>query len=101
MDLRLPHFAEVMKSQVPKKPKAPANGRAKPKKPVDVPPILLEGDTSSPPSASGPGQRYATPGRTEAAKPATTAELPEAYGTKKLVLRLPSGRELHIVGRGR
>jgi hypothetical protein len=74
-----------MKSQIPKK-KAPANGAAKTKKSVDVPPILLEGDTSSPPSGSGPGRRYATPGQTEATKSATTAELPEAYGTKKLLL---------------
>ncbi len=66
------------------KRKAPAR-----KTPLAVPAILLEGDQPSAPVASGPGQRYALgpvppgvhPGGGEAA-----AELPEAYGTKRLLL---------------
>ena len=78
-----------MKSDIPKKTKssrtANANGRARTKKPVDVPPILLEGDTTTIRAPSGPGQRYAIPTSTPA-RPATVGELPEAYGTKKLLL---------------
>src|SRR6059036_543792 len=76
-----------MKADNLKKTKAPKtdNGRAKAKKTVDVPAILLEGDAASPPGASGPGRRYATPGQLEP-QPVATQELPEAYGTKKLLL---------------
>ena len=54
---------------------------------LKIPPILLEGDASPVPTASGPGQRYAL-GPTPAAAPAvaTAAELPESYGTKQLFL---------------
>src|SRR6266853_1829093 len=56
-------------------PKAPATkaaapaAPAKPKPPLQVPPILLEGDAPSAPSAAKPGE---------------ASELPEAYGTKRL-----------------
>jgi hypothetical protein len=73
-----------MKADISKKKKAAESTRAKPTKPVDVPAILLEGDTSAPPTGSGPGKRYVTPERTETGAPA--AELPEAYGTKKLLI---------------
>src|SRR6266404_4158382 len=53
-----------------------------------IPPILLEGDESPAHSRpSGPGQRYAL-GTVpqEAPKTGETGELPEAYGTKRLLL---------------
>jgi hypothetical protein len=54
---------------------------------LKIPPILLEGDASPAPAASGPGQRYAL-GPTPPAQsmPAAAAELPEAYGTQQLFL---------------
>lgn len=58
------------------------------KKPV-VPPILLEGDATPPPPVSGPGQRYALgPVPPPAPSPAQVepGELPEAYGTGRLLL---------------
>lgn len=66
-----------------------------------IPPILLEGDESPTPVASGPGQRYAlgpTPPPEPVAPPAPLAlpvlgavatgepELPEAYGTERLTI---------------
>ncbi len=66
------------------KPKAPAK-----KQPVAIPPILLEGDAPSAPAASGPGQRYAlgpTPPPEHLGQPDEAGELPEAYGTKALLL---------------
>lgn len=58
------------------------------KKALEVPPILLEGDSSAPSGPSGPGRRYALgPGAPPAApQSSTVSELPEAYGTKKLLL---------------
>jgi hypothetical protein len=54
----------------------------------EIPPLLLEGDAAPAPPVSGPGQRYALrPAPAPApAPPAPTPELPEAYGTKKLLL---------------
>jgi hypothetical protein len=75
-----------MKADNPKKTKAPKTERAKPKSAVEVPAILLEGDTSSPPAASGPGRRYVTPTTPATPKEQSTQELPEAYGTKKLLV---------------
>ena len=81
------------------KPKATADettsSKAKPKAPVRngsreapvVPPILLEGDQPPPPSVSGPGQRYALgPVPPPEHLGGTAGELPEAYGTKRLLL---------------
>ncbi|MGD0745819.1 MAG: DUF4912 domain-containing protein [Verrucomicrobiota bacterium] len=58
-----------------------------PRKKIETPPILLEGDQPAPPPASGPGRKYAL-GPTPPAQQFETAEtvLPEAYGTKKLFL---------------
>lgn len=78
-----------MKQGNSKKPKAAKaqNGRAKVKKTPAVPPILLEGDTAPAPAASGPGRRYATPPAPQpATAPPPVAQLPEAYGTRKLLL---------------
>ncbi|HTV75367.1 MAG TPA: DUF4912 domain-containing protein [Candidatus Baltobacteraceae bacterium] len=57
------------------------------KKKVEVPSILLEGDSTATPSASGPGQKYSL-GATPPAQnfPTAESELPESYGTKKLFL---------------
>ena len=56
-------------------------------KAVEVPPILLEGDQSTPPPVSGPGEKFSL-GPTPPAPHFETAEaeLPAAYGTKKLTL---------------
>jgi hypothetical protein len=75
-------------------PEPPA---AKPaKKPVakkeapPIPAILLEGDKPSAPAPSGPGQRYAlgpaSPAEHHAARVESSGELPEAYGTRQLLL---------------
>src|ERR1035438_6275088 len=57
------------------------------RKKIEVPPLLLEGDQPAPPSASGPGRKYAL-GPVPPSQHFETAEteLPEAYGTKKLFL---------------
>src|SRR5215204_1003148 len=75
-----------MKAANPKKTKSTKNGtrRADAKAPAEVPAILLEGDTSSPPAESGPGRRYATPAQPSRDK--EELELPEAYGTGKLLV---------------
>jgi hypothetical protein len=58
-----------------------------PRKAIEVPPILLEGDQPTPPPVSGPGEKFSL-GPTPPAPHFETAEteLPEAYGTKKLSL---------------
>ena len=55
------------------------------KKKVEVPSILLEGDTPSKPAASGPGEKYSL-GSTPPAQNFSGGELPESYGTRKLFL---------------
>ncbi|HEX5398066.1 MAG TPA: DUF4912 domain-containing protein [Verrucomicrobiae bacterium] len=62
-------------------------------KPVEVPPILLEGDRPAPAPAGGPGEKFSL-GPTSPAPHFETgeSELPEAYGTKKLSL---TAREPH------
>jgi len=78
--------------------KAATASTAKPaKKPAKIPPILLEGDESPVVRPSGPGKRYAEVPK-EAAKPTASpkpAELPEAYGTKKLFLTARDPRWLY------
>jgi hypothetical protein len=71
-----------------KSPTTPASRekQAKAKKSAPkIPAILLEGDTPPPSNLRGPGQRYVvgTPGPSVSAD---AAELPEAYGTKQLLL---------------
>jgi hypothetical protein len=52
-----------------------------------APSILLEGDHAPSPSLSGPGEKYSLgPGPAAPRFEAEQAELPEAYGTKKLFL---------------
>lgn len=78
---------EREKKAAPKSARAPRPPRERAK--LDVPSILLEGDKpASIPAESGPGERYARPGlegqrsETGGQKP----ELPEAYGTGRLML---------------
>ena len=65
------------------KPRRPAVRR----EPIEVPPILLEGDPPAPPPVGGPGEKFSL-GPTPPAPhfEAAETELPEAYGTKKLSL---------------
>lgn len=52
-----------------------------------VPQILLEGDEPTPPSLTGPGQKYALGPTAPAGQPGREAAgLPDAYGTGKLLL---------------
>ena len=61
------------------RPRAPAK--------LDVPPILLEGDQSSPSLAAGPGEKYSLgPSPVVRKFDDAESELPQAYGTKKLFL---------------
>ncbi|HEV2319273.1 MAG TPA: DUF4912 domain-containing protein [Verrucomicrobiae bacterium] len=57
-----------------------------PRKKLEAPPILMEGDHPALPAASGPGQKYALGAWPVSPKAEPEAELPEAYGTKKLFL---------------
>ncbi len=62
--------------------------KAKATSALEIPPILLEGDEPSRSTASGPGERYAL-GPLPAGGPEGSieaAELPEAYGTQRLLL---------------
>jgi hypothetical protein len=71
-------------ASVPAKVKSPAKREA-----PAVPPLLLEGDQPSPPPAAGPGQRYAlgpVPPPEHLGGGENSGELPEAYGTKQLLL---------------
>ncbi len=63
--------------------------RAAQKKILSIPAILLESDIAARPSPSGRGQRYAlgpTPPGTDFSEAENLGDLPEAYGTKKLLL---------------
>ena len=67
--------------------KAAGLRRTYPRKEIQVPPILLEGDQPAFPSVSGPGRKYALgPVPPSQQFETTEAELPEAYGTRQLFL---------------
>jgi hypothetical protein len=73
----------------PRTPSKDTTSTVKPgrKSPSKIPPILLEGDAPSAPAVSGPGQRYAlSPAPPESTTSAEPLELPEAYGTQRLLL---------------
>ena len=53
---------------------------------LEIPSILLEGDAPSATSPSGPGQRYSLGPVPPIEHLATEGELPEAYGTQKVLL---------------
>lgn len=65
--------------------KAPALPRPAPKRALAIPALLLEGDVSSAPAASGPGHRYEL-GPVPPVESFPGGELPEAYGTGRLLL---------------
>src|SRR3974390_380725 len=59
----------------------------KPKPPVHIPPILLEGDDSSPRPSNPPALSIApTPASASQPGPREELKLPEAYGTGRLLL---------------
>ena len=64
---------------------APASRSVARRKKIEIPPILLEGDSSTPPEISGPGEKFSL-GPTPPVQnfPTAESELPESYGTKKL-----------------
>ena len=55
-------------------------------KKVSIPPILFEGDAPSTPRPSGPGERYVLPSGPPPASESELVELPESYGTQRLLL---------------
>lgn len=57
-----------------------------PRQKLNIPSILLEGDRPSAPPISGPGQRYSLGPTAPVEHFAEMEELPEAYGTKHLLL---------------
>lgn len=68
------------------KPAKRKNGTSSTKvKKLELPSILLEGDAPSAPRPSGPGERYAL-GTEMIAGSTGDQELPEAYGTQRLLL---------------
>ena len=82
-----PKFASTV---VPKKvettPKPAAAKRTAVGRKISIPAILREGDAPAMPRPSGPGERYAL-GTTEAPlREDESIELPEAYGTQRLML---------------
>lgn len=66
------------------------------KPPVELPAILLEGDFPPAPPVSGPGEKFALGPTPPAQDFATTGELPEAYGTKKLFLTARDPHWLYV-----
>src|SRR4051812_34201824 len=73
-------------SAPPPAPAPPAAAQTAAKKRPKVPSILLEGDKPAAPPVSGPGQRYALGPTPPEEKLEAEGELPESYGTQKLLL---------------
>ncbi|MDB6125582.1 MAG: hypothetical protein JWQ71_4575 [Pedosphaera sp.] len=85
--------AETVKPPVKAKKKATTK-----KATLKVPPILLEGDRPSATIAAGPGERYAlgpVPPSAHLGGTESAGELPEAYGTKQLLLTARDPRWLY------
>lgn len=81
-------------------PKPARKPSARPRKSVAaeapaIPAILLEGDHPAPPPQSGPGQRFATGALASPAAGAEAGELPESYGTQRLLLTARDPRWLY------
>jgi hypothetical protein len=74
----------LSKSAAPKTAEKPKKALSK------IPPILLEGDAPSISQPGGPGKRYALGPEKKGGEPAapgpSPTDLPEAYGTKRLIL---------------
>ena len=82
---------DAIKNKIKPKPKAAVTekppSKTTRKKTTEIPAILLEGDHPAPVTASGPGKKFVlTPTAPVTAPEIQEAELPEAYGTKKLFL---------------
>ncbi|MSU57398.1 MAG: DUF4912 domain-containing protein [Pedosphaera sp.] len=65
---------------------APAKKTVRRAKAVKIPAILLEGDFPSPSPVSGPGEKFALGPTPPVQEFEVAADLPEAYGTKRLFL---------------
>jgi uncharacterized protein len=80
--------ASASVSPAPKPKSSSAPKRRLTKRPLEVPPLLLEGDSPIEQQRSGPGVRYALGPEPPAARfgPGSVGELPAAYGTKRLLL---------------
>jgi len=77
------------------KPVATRRKPARKKQAIEIPPILLEGDHPPVAANSGPGERYVL-GSAPALPPgAETGELPESYGTQRLMLTARDPRWLY------
>ena len=66
---------------------------------LEIPPLLLEGDAPPPAPVAGPGQRYAlgpTPPAEHFVDIGDLGELPEAYGTKQLLLAARDPHWLYV-----
>src|SRR5207237_9180029 len=80
---------EAKADDKPPGPGAPSARPARPTPALKVPPLLLEGAQPAAPTRTGPGQRYAlgpAPAPEHVGAEEESRELPEAYGTKKLLL---------------
>jgi len=82
-----PKVTAVAKSGRPVVKRKVAKRKTSRRAPVSIPPILLEGDQTTFPIVSGPGEKFAL-GPTPPTQhfDLESAELPEAYGTKRLHL---------------
>jgi len=78
--------AKTKSTSTPKRP-AVKKRAARRETAVIIPPILFEGDQPAAPTVGGPGEKFALgPTPPEQHFEAGSAELPEAYGTKRLYL---------------
>jgi hypothetical protein len=96
--------ANVTRTKLAAKPRRPATKRKITKRkaasrlaPISIPPILLEGDYPAMPTVSGPGEKF-TLGPTPPAQyfESKSAQLPEAYGTKRLYLTVRDPHWLYV-----
>src|SRR5205823_5595326 len=86
------------KPRVGRTRKRPANSPVAPdsKAALKIPPILLEGDESEPTPITGPGEKYSAGTTATVERPLSEhRELPEAYGTSRLLLMPRDPRSLY------
>ncbi|MFN3408320.1 MAG: DUF4912 domain-containing protein [Limisphaerales bacterium] len=77
--------AAAAPAAAPKKAVRKAARKTAPKE-VELPPILFEGDRPTPPDVGGPGQRYALGPSAPKESFTDETDLPDAYGTKQILL---------------
>jgi len=82
----VPKAATIKRARVSKTTAATSPRAAAFRRKIPVPPILLEGDTAPTLPRSGPGERYAIGSSEAAALEGEAIELPESYGTQRLLL---------------